>query len=132
MQKTAACVLLINSVGQILGTTRRNKPTLWGLPGGKIDPGETTLAAALRELEEETGVKLSFDRVVLIYEGPCEDWWTTTYLAYWKNTDPVPHVVESDIDVKWIDWQLLQQGPFGDYNTHLMRAYNSYLTCSRI
>ncbi|MEX1364840.1 MAG: NUDIX hydrolase [Nannocystaceae bacterium] len=28
----------------------------WGFPGGHIEPGETAMAAALRELREETGV----------------------------------------------------------------------------
>lgn len=31
----------------------------WELPGGMIDPGETAAAAALRELGEETGLRLS-------------------------------------------------------------------------
>jgi len=29
----------------------------WGFPGGHLEPGETVVAGALRELEEETGVK---------------------------------------------------------------------------
>jgi 8-oxo-dGTP diphosphatase len=29
---------------------------IWSLPGGHIEPGETARAAALRELDEETGV----------------------------------------------------------------------------
>ena len=44
-----ACVLLVR---------RRNPPDagLWGFPGGHVEPGETALAAAARELAEETGV----------------------------------------------------------------------------
>ncbi len=42
-------VLLVQR-GSALGRGR------WSLPGGKVDPGETTLEAAHRELLEETGV----------------------------------------------------------------------------
>lgn len=43
---------------QVLLARRRNPPDagLWGFPGGHVDPGETALQAAARELREETGV----------------------------------------------------------------------------
>jgi 8-oxo-dGTP diphosphatase len=42
----------------VLLVRRRNPPDagLWGFPGGHVDPGETALQAAARELAEETGV----------------------------------------------------------------------------
>lgn len=36
----------------------------YALPGGKIDPGETIIQAALRELEEELGLSLGEDRIL--------------------------------------------------------------------
>lgn len=36
----------------------QDEPGLWGHPGGKIEPGESPRDAALRELQEETGIIL--------------------------------------------------------------------------
>ena len=32
-------------------------PGVWSLPGGHIEPGERAMAAALREVKEETGIE---------------------------------------------------------------------------
>lgn len=49
-------------------TARQLSAGFWELPGGKIDPGETPQAAAVRELEEEIGVQALEVRPWIRYE----------------------------------------------------------------
>ncbi len=51
---TAAGGLVENEKGEVLLIFRRGK---WDLPKGKLDPGETIEQCAVREVEEETGLK---------------------------------------------------------------------------
>ncbi len=51
---TAAGGVVANKEGKVLFIYRNDK---WDLPKGKIDKGETIEECALREVEEETGVK---------------------------------------------------------------------------
>ena len=54
----AAAIAAVVRDGHLLLVRRSHRPDAgrWGFPGGKIEPGETVMAAALRELAEETGV----------------------------------------------------------------------------
>ncbi len=42
----------------------------WAPPGGKVDPGETDLAAGVRELREEAGESISQERLIYFKDMP--------------------------------------------------------------
>ncbi|NQD57110.1 NUDIX domain-containing protein [Pseudomonas sp. CM25] len=50
--------------GQVLFVRKRNAK--WNLPGGRVEPDETPLQAARREMAEETG--LAFDELRFVSE----------------------------------------------------------------
>ncbi|XP_058716700.1 nucleoside diphosphate-linked moiety X motif 17 isoform X2 [Poecile atricapillus] len=58
----AVAVLLEAACGRVLltrrATTLRHFPNVWVPPGGHLEPGEELVAAGLRELAEETGLRL--------------------------------------------------------------------------
>ena len=55
---SAAAIAVVLRGERMLLVRRSHRPDAgrWGFPGGKIEPGETVVVAALRELQEETGV----------------------------------------------------------------------------
>ena len=59
--------MLLNRAGEVFVGRRIDMPAMpaWQMPQGGIDPGETPLAAALRELKEEIGT----DKVELLGES---------------------------------------------------------------
>jgi len=57
----AACVVLVDKEGSVLLTRRADRiffSRAWVCPGGHVDPEESLEEAALRELDEECGVKI--------------------------------------------------------------------------
>jgi|688.fasta_scaffold1861254_1 8-oxo-dGTP diphosphatase len=115
--KLAATALIYKNVilgGKVLGVSRKTDPNDFGLPGGKVDEGETLYDAMVREVKEETGLTVLKAKPLFFREDT--DFVAVVYLVeeYYGEIK-----TEEAGAVKWIDFEVLKQGSFGDYNTML-------------
>lgn len=80
---------------QVLLIRRGTPPRLgeWSLPGGRIEPGERAVDAALRELKEETGVDAVVTGLVDVVDGLFPEidrhYVMIDFRAEWTGGEPV-------------------------------------------
>lgn len=125
--KSAVCLLYINDDGMVLSVSRRDNPSQWGFPGGKVDLGESNVEAVQREVFEEIGVLAGDISYEPLFCGPCEgdvNYWVTTYTLkdLVKNIIFVP---EPGLSIAWKNMNDLcniRISPFADYNRRVFAA----------
>lgn len=64
--RLGVCCAVINAEGALL-LSQRGDFDVWNLPTGRVDAGETLAQAALRETEEETGIRAEIVRPAGLY-----------------------------------------------------------------
>lgn len=127
--KQAVCVLIpLRQPNFFVAISRRNDTTQWGIPGGKVDPGETSLDAIVRESEEELGVVIDPRKLIPLYSGTCPGevtYWVTTYL--YNDTDIIVKSLKAEEGFEIAAMNMLvlcnpEFSPFANYNREVFSS----------
>jgi len=133
----AAGGLVINRVGEVLFIFRRGH---WDLPKGKMEADETKKESAIREVQEETGLKNvkiihKLEPTYHIYIGQNSQkrilkttYW---YLMVTTRTKVIPQVEE---DIEKVEWILIDEQVYDELTPiyHNIRdVLDSYLKMTR-
>ena len=113
MRKEGAVVVVMNEANEILLLLRPNEahwaPCKWGFPGGKIEPGEAPINAAIRETKEETQLDV-FDLQPFNAVGDRKFEEASLWSYYTRNFDG-----DVEIDYEHDDWEWVAEKDIGNY-----------------
>lgn len=103
-------------------------PGFWELPGGKLEPGESPDAAAVREVREELGVTIRVERVLDPIEHEYEHARVRLFTCVGTLEDPTAPVRHLQVAAhRWCDLNALPWEEFLPANVRVVRAIARYL-----
>lgn len=125
----AVSLLVLRRDGKILAVSRKHDPDDFGLPGGKVEPGESPEVAIRREAKEEACIDVW--HVVPVFTRICRgkatphaeamDYLNVTFAAPEYNSVP-RQPKGNEGRVAWVPPQLLYFGSFGKYNAQMLKV----------
>ena len=96
-----------DEAGRLLLIRRGHAPSagLWSVPGGRVEPGETEAEAVVREVAEETGLRVAPRSVVGRVRIPGDGvvFTVTDWLCTLAEPDQVPVAGDDADDVRFVD-----------------------------
>ncbi len=120
----AAGAVVVRSGGEVL-LVHRPKYDDWSFPKGKLDRGEHMLAAAIREVEEETGLRVRLGRPLAEQRYPASGRMKTVH--YWVarvvgDDDISSYLVNDEIDeLVWLPFDKASRLLTYDYDRDTLR-----------
>jgi 8-oxo-dGTP diphosphatase len=129
----SAGIFVENEVGEILAFRRQKNVSdnnVYGFVGGKVDPGETAIQAAIREAFEEAGVivEINEDARNSCFMSFVDDTHTSIFILYKahivEGADNIgKHVRENEGAPVWIMPSEILNSPFCDYNQRALQHF---------
>lgn len=116
-QKVAAHAFIVRKDGKFLVTHRvatdDHAPSVYDFPGGTIEIGEEIEGALIREVVEETGLKVKMYEPLFVYafmSGPLRHQFQIVYKCKYKNGKVKLNPEEHD-SYKWVKMKDLKDLP---------------------
>lgn len=113
----SSCIYVTKGDGKILAVSRKDDPTDFGMPGGRVEYGEDPMHAAVRELKEETGFDIT--NAKLIYESQDDNGYYVR--VYTGDVSGRPHTIETGL-IRWVTPDILIKGSFGKFNKKFLSS----------
>jgi phosphatase NudJ len=100
-------VVVVRQGDRFLLTHERSHGQLWYLPAGRVEPGETFMAAAARETLEETGVRVEVEGIIRIEHSPSPAGARVRVIFAGRPVDDTPPKSEPDKESLGAAWVTL-------------------------
>ena len=117
-------VIIENKDGKILMQKRTYPKGKWGLPGGLMELGESTVETAVREVREETNLTVEYLKLLGVYSGKdhlCKaengDEWYVVVTAY-TTKDFSGTLMINDGESEALEWFCPEEIPKNIPSTH--------------
>ncbi|MCC9296180.1 HAD-IIA family hydrolase [Clostridium sp. WLY-B-L2] len=76
---------------------------LWGIPSGHVEPGETVEEAIIREIMEETGLKVKVNRLIGVYSNPLSQ-------VFSYPSGKIDHFITTCFECEVVEGNLIKSG----------------------
>ena len=96
----AVAAVVLDRHGQVLLVRRRDHGN-WEPPGGALKVGESIEEALLREVEEETSLRISIERLTGVYENPVHGVLSLVFRCTPRSGHAEPG--EETAEVAWVE-----------------------------
>ncbi|MBC6453504.1 MAG: NUDIX domain-containing protein [Hormoscilla sp. SP5CHS1] len=125
---TTVGALVVNGSGRVLIVKTTKWRGTWGVPGGKVEWGETLEAALKREFREEVGLELTQVRFALLQEAVGDPQFfrdahfiMVNYYAFSASEGITPN--EEIVEWAWMTPQQAMSYPLNSYTSVLIADY---------